>query len=77
MSVPHLQLGISDAALMAACDEPNGVVELCSHRKLQIPAWVRWFRSFMPGWWPGFRAGGCFWILSNRQWPWRWPVVMQ
>ena len=33
MSVPHLQLGISDAALMAACEEPNGEVELHPHRK--------------------------------------------
>jgi AraC family transcriptional regulator len=33
MNVPHLQLGISDAALMAACDKPNGEVELCPHRK--------------------------------------------
>jgi len=33
MNVPHLQLGISDAALMAACDVPNGEVELCPHRK--------------------------------------------
>jgi hypothetical protein len=27
MNVPHLQLGISDAALMAASDERNGEVE--------------------------------------------------
>src|SRR5712672_342550 len=33
MNVPHLQLGISDAALMAACEEPNGEVELRPHRK--------------------------------------------
>ena len=33
MNVPHLQLGISDAALMAASDEPNGQVELRPHRK--------------------------------------------
>ena len=33
MNVPHLQLGISDAALMAASDEPNGEVELHPHRK--------------------------------------------
>jgi AraC family transcriptional regulator len=30
---PHLQFGISDAALMAAYDEPNGEVELHPHRK--------------------------------------------
>src|SRR5579872_3799620 len=33
MNVPHLQLGISDAALMAATEEPNGEVELRPHRK--------------------------------------------
>ena len=33
MATPHLQLGISDAALLAACDEPNGEVELHPHRK--------------------------------------------
>jgi AraC family transcriptional regulator len=33
MNVPHLQLGISDAALMAASDELNGEVELRPHRK--------------------------------------------
>src|SRR5712672_993140 len=33
MNVPHLQLGISDAALIAASDEPSGEVELCPHRK--------------------------------------------
>src|ERR1700676_124721 len=33
MNVPHLQLGISDAALMAASDEPYGEVELPPHRK--------------------------------------------
>jgi AraC family transcriptional regulator len=33
MNVPHLQLGISDAALMAASDERHGEVELRYHRK--------------------------------------------
>jgi AraC family transcriptional regulator len=33
MNVPHLQLGISDAALMAASSKPNGEVELQPHRK--------------------------------------------
>ena len=33
MNVPHLQLGISDAALMAASDERNGEVELRYRRK--------------------------------------------
>jgi NAD(P)-dependent dehydrogenase (short-subunit alcohol dehydrogenase family) len=33
MDVPHLQLGISDAALLAASSEPNGEVELRYRRK--------------------------------------------
>lgn len=33
MKVPHLQFGISDAALMAASDKPNGEVEVRPHRK--------------------------------------------
>jgi AraC family transcriptional regulator len=33
MNVPHLQLGISDAALMAASGEPNGDIELRPQRK--------------------------------------------
>ena len=33
MNAPHLELGISDAALMAASDEPSGEVELRPHRK--------------------------------------------
>src|SRR5579863_8206092 len=33
MTVTHLQLGISDAALMAASDKPNGEVELRPDRK--------------------------------------------
>ncbi len=33
MNVQHLQLGISDAALMAASHDPNGEVELHPHRK--------------------------------------------
>src|ERR1700716_1658428 len=45
MNVPHLQLGISDAALMAASDEPIGEVELRPHRnfadsRLGAPATV-------------------------------------
>ncbi|MFZ0590362.1 MAG: AraC family transcriptional regulator [Bryobacteraceae bacterium] len=33
MNVPHMQLGISDSALLAASDDPNGEVELCPQRK--------------------------------------------
>jgi len=35
MNVPHLQIGISDAALMAASDESNGEVELRPQRKFR------------------------------------------
>jgi AraC family transcriptional regulator len=37
MNVQHLQLGISDAALIAACNAPNGEVELHPHRKFADP----------------------------------------
>jgi AraC family transcriptional regulator len=37
MSASHLQIGISDAALMAASDEVSGKVELCSYRKFADP----------------------------------------
>jgi AraC family transcriptional regulator len=37
MNVPHLQLGISDAALIAAAEEPNGEVELRAQRKFADP----------------------------------------
>src|ERR1700729_3320614 len=37
MNVPHLQLGISDAALLAASDEAGGEVELGPHRKFADP----------------------------------------
>jgi AraC family transcriptional regulator len=37
MSAPHLQISISDAALMATCDEANGEVELCSYHKFADP----------------------------------------
>src|ERR1700727_1912173 len=37
MNVPHLQLSISDEALIAASDVPNGEVELRPHRKFADP----------------------------------------
>jgi AraC family transcriptional regulator len=37
MTVPHLQLGISDAVLLAASDEANGEVELRASRKFAEP----------------------------------------
>ena len=74
MSAPHLELGISDAALMAAS---GGEVELSIYRKFADPACVRWLRPFMRSRLLGFRADGCFWILSNRRSPQRWSMVMQ
>jgi hypothetical protein len=69
MNVPHLQLGISDAALLAASGEPNGEVELRPHRKFadsRLGALVAAVHAEMMA---GFPRGGCFWILSNRRWP--------
>src|SRR5579863_7323399 len=60
MNVPHLQLGISDAALMAACDVPNGEVELCPHRKFadsRLGALVSVVHAEMLG---GFPSGRLF-----------------
>jgi len=37
MSAPHLQISISDAALMATCDEATGEVELRSYHKFADP----------------------------------------
>jgi AraC family transcriptional regulator len=37
MNVTHLQIGISDAPLMAASDGAYGEVELCPHRKFADP----------------------------------------
>jgi AraC family transcriptional regulator len=37
MSAPHLQISISDAALMATSDEANGKVELCPYCKFADP----------------------------------------
>ena len=60
MNVPHLQLGISDAALMAASDEPNGEVELRPHRKFadsRLGALATLVHSEMVG---GFPSGRLF-----------------
>jgi hypothetical protein len=57
MNVPHLQVGISDAALMAGSDGAYGEVELRPSRKFADSR--RWLLAF--------RVGGCFWIQSNRQ----------
>jgi hypothetical protein len=57
MATPHLQLGISDAALTAASASSR------------TPAWARWLRRLMRRWLLGFRVGDCFWIQLNRRWP--------
>jgi AraC family transcriptional regulator len=60
MNVPHIQLGISDAALMAASHEPNGEVELRPHRKFadsRLGALARLVHSEMVG---GFPSGRLF-----------------
>jgi len=68
LRLSHLQFGMSDAALITGSDAPNGELELRPHRKFATLACVCWLRLFMPRWWLGFQAGGCFWILSNRRW---------
>jgi AraC family transcriptional regulator len=58
MNVPHLQLGISDAALIAASDAPNGEVELRPHRKFadsRLGALVAVVRVEMTAGFPGGR----------------------
>ncbi len=69
MNVPHLQLGISDAALMASSDGAYGEVELRPSRKFANPRLSALVAAVHAEMVPGFRAGGCFWILSNRRWP--------
>jgi hypothetical protein len=69
MNVSHLQLGISDAALMASSDGAYGEVELSPSRKFADPRLSAMVGPLMRRWLLAFRAGGCFWILSNRRWP--------
>src|SRR5260370_40104803 len=69
MNVPHLQLGISDAVLMASSDGAYGEVELRPSRKFANPRLSALVAAVHAEMVPGFRAGGCFWILSNRRWP--------
>jgi AraC family transcriptional regulator len=59
MNVPHLQLGISDAALMASSDGAYGEVELRPSRKF-ADSRVRWLRPLVRRWLLAFRVGGCF-----------------
>jgi AraC family transcriptional regulator len=69
MNVSHLQLGISDAALMACSDGAYGEVELRASRKFADPRLSAMVAAVHAEWLLAFRAGGCFWILSNRRWP--------
>ena len=62
-NAPYLQLSISDVALTAPLIERWNCACIASLRTL---ACVGWLRPFMQRWRPGFRAGGCFWILLNR-----------
>jgi len=68
MNVSHLQLGISDAALMASSDGAYGEVELHPSRKFadsRLSALV----AHVLRWLPAFRVDGCSWIRSSRRWP--------
>jgi len=69
MTVTHLQLGISDAALMAASNKPNGEVELRPHRKFadsRLGALVTAVHAEMMA---GFPNGRLFWICRTGRWP--------
>src|SRR5437879_11786812 len=57
MKVPHLQFGISDAALMAASEEPNGEIELRPHRKFADSRLGTLARAVHAGSTPGFARG--------------------
>jgi hypothetical protein len=77
MNVQHLQLGVSDAALLACSNGAYGEVELRASRKFadaRLSAMVAAVHAEMVA---GFPRGGCFWIPSNRRWPSRWSMVMQ
>ncbi len=69
MNVPHLQLGISDAPLMAASDGAYGEVELHPHRKFADPRLSALVAAAHEEMVAGFPSGRLFWILSNRRWP--------
>src|SRR3989442_8454279 len=67
MNVPHLQLGISGAALMAASDEPNGEVELRPHRKFadsRLAALVAAVHAEMVAGFPGGHRSPRF-VMTN------------
>ena len=58
-----------DQTLTAASDGANGDVELRPQRKFadrRLGGLVAAVHTEMAA---GFRAGGCFWILSSRRWP--------
>jgi len=61
MNVPHLQLGISDAALIAASEETEWRGRTApSPQVCRLPAWVRWLRSFTAEMVAGFPSGRLF-----------------
>jgi len=70
MNVQHLQLGISDAALMASADgalRRGRTAPFTQFADLRLKALVAAARAEMVA---GFPSGRLFfWILSNRLWP--------
>ena len=66
MNVQHLQLGISDAALMACSDGAYGEVELRASRKFSEPRLSAMVAAVHAEMGAGFPS---FWIPSNRRWP--------
>jgi hypothetical protein len=66
-----LCIGISDTALAAAADGTSGEVELRRADKLVDPRLGALVEVVNAERASGFRAGGCFWILSSRRLQWR------
>src|SRR5580698_10123531 len=64
MNVSHLQLGISDTALMACSDGAYGEVELEPSRKFADPHLSAMVAAVYSEMVAGFPSGGYFWILS-------------
>jgi AraC family transcriptional regulator len=67
MNVTHLQLSISDAALMASSDGAYGEVALRAWRKFGNPRLSALLQPLIRRWLLAFRAGGC--LCCNSSFP--------
>ena len=77
MNVAHLQLSISDAALMASSDGAYGEVELRPSCKFADPRLRALCAAAQRRWLLASRAGGYFSILWSRRLPLHWSMVIQ